>query len=419
MELSRILDHEWVPALGCTEPASIASAAAHAAAQADGPVRAVRLKCDARLYKNCYAVGIPNSGRRSGILWSIAIGACLPDASRGLECFDQIDDDVLQRAEELMRARVVTVEVESRWSDLRADCQVVRGGGVGRAVIANEHTNLVLLERDGVSVPLPPVEKAEAPMGEGLSELSVDDLVGIASRCSETDRRRLIEGAEQNLEIARHGLQLLSDPFRNLMGLDQQTRISRLVCAGVHARMSGEDKAVMSLAGSGNKGITATVPILLWGRETGFSDERIGRGLAISCLVTAATTPRLGRLSTVCGVSNAAGIGVAVALVDMQDGDAEARNRAVNNLVGNVAGMICDGAKIGCGLKAMTAVDAAFRAASLALAGIGIPSTDGIVGVDSAQSLEHLERIAGPGMKAMDDEILRIMQDKLREGEVR
>lgn len=178
--------------------------------------------------------------------------------------------------------------------------------------------------------------------------------------------------------------------------------------------MSGEGYVVMSLAGSGNKGITATVPILLWGRETGYTDERIGRALALSCLVTAATTPRLGRLSTVCGVSNAAGIGIAVALVDLQDGDAEARHRAVNNMVGNVAGMICDGAKIGCGMKAMTAVDAAFRSASLALAGVGIPASDGIVGADAAQSFDHLERIAGSGMQAMDDAILRIMQDKLR-----
>jgi L-cysteine desulfidase len=415
MDLCSILDREWLPALGCTEPASIASAAAHAAQLATGPVRAVHLVCDARLYKNCYAVGIPNSGRRSGILWALAIGASLPDASRGLECFAHITGEVLAAAEALLRANVVTVEVDSRCTELHADCRVVRGDGVGRAVVQREHTNLVQLERDGQPVALPPNAHAVAGLGHEVASLGLDTLVDIARSSTAADRARLIEGAERNLEIARRGLALLPEPFRSLIGLDQLTRISRLVCAGVYARMSGEDFVVMSLAGSGNKGITATVPILLWGRESGFSEARVGNALALSCLVTAATTPRLGRLSAVCGVSNAAGIGIAVALVELQDGDAKARDRAVNNLVGNVAGMICDGAKIGCGLKAMTAVDAAFRSASLALAGLGIPGSDGIVGADAAQSFDHLQRIAGPGMQAMDDEILRIMQEKLRQ----
>jgi L-cysteine desulfidase len=415
MELSQILDREWLPALGCTEPASIANAAAHAASLASGPVRAVHLICDPRLYKNCYAVGIPNSGKRAGILWALAIGACLPDAEQGLQCFAQITPAVLLQAEALLKARVVTVEVDSHCLELRADCRVVRGNGVGRAVIAREHTRLERLERDGIEVPVPqpPAAGEAAAFGVTLAKWSLERLVTLARGATAADQERLLAGAEVNLQVARHGLKLLPEPFRNLMGLDQQTRISRLVCAGVHARMSGEDLTVMSLAGSGNKGITATVPVLLWGRESGFAADRIGQALAISCLVTAATTPRLGRLSTVCGVSNAAGIGVAVALVELQDGDAGARDRAVNNLVGNVAGMICDGAKIGCGLKAMTAVDAAFRSASLALAGIGIPSSDGIVGCNAEQSFDNLQRIAGPGMQAMDEEILRIMQQKL------
>ncbi|MCE9634764.1 MAG: L-serine ammonia-lyase, iron-sulfur-dependent, subunit alpha [Planctomycetes bacterium] len=416
MQLSQILDREWVPALGCTEPASVACAAANASNLIDGAVVSVHLVCDVRLYKNCYAVGIPHSGKRSGILWTLAIGACLPDATAGLQCFAGITPDVLAAAGALIDARAVTVEVDTTKRELYADCRVVRTGGRSRAVIAGDHTNLARLERDGVPIDLPHAARSStnAPVGHELSRLTLEELVAIAADATPGDRARLIAGAERNLAIARHGLTLLPESFRTLIGLDQMTRISRLVCAGVYARMSGEDFVVMSLAGSGNKGITATVPILLWGRESGFSEERIARALAVSCLVTAATTPRLGRLSAVCGVSNAAGIGVAVALVDLQDGDAQARNRAVNNLVGNVAGMICDGAKIGCGLKAMTAVDAAFRSTSLALAGVGIPYSDGIVGADAGQSFDHLERIAGPGMQAMDDEILRIMQEKLR-----
>lgn len=415
MDLRSILDREWLPALGCTEPAAIACAAAHAARLAEGPVRAVHLVCDSRLYKNCYAVGLPHTGRRSGILWATALGALLPDASAGLQSFARVTPEMLAEAEGLLGRRAVTVDVDTRHKELFADCRVVRANGAGRAVIAQEHTRLVRLERDGVEVPVPAGSTAAGGPAPSLADRRLGELVALARTITPADRVRLLAGAERNLTIARHGLSLLPEPFRSLIGLDQLTRISRLVCAGVHARMSGEDFVVTSLAGSGNKGITASVPVLLWGRETGYDDDRIADALALSCLVTIATTPRLGRLSAVCGLSNAAGMGVAIALVAMQGGDEAAMHRAVNNLVGNVAGVICDGAKIGCGLKAMTAVDAAFRAASLALAGLGIPRSDGIVGGDAAESFAHLERIAGQGMQAMDDAILRIMQDKLRE----
>jgi len=130
--------------------------------------------------------------------------------------------------------------------------------------------------------------------------------------------------------------------------------------------------------------------------------------------MTSAATWHLGTLSAICGAANAAGIGVASALVLMEGGSAHQVGLAVSNMVGNVAGMICDGAKIGCALKTMTGVDAAFRAASLALAGIGIPPTDGIVGEDGEGSLVNLGRLAQQGMTDVDTEILRIMQGKLR-----
>ena len=156
------------------------------------------------------------------------------------------------------------------------------------------------------------------------------------------------------------------------------------------------------------------VPVSLWGRETGNPENRIEEALAFACLMTSATTWHLGTLSAICGAANAAGIGIASALVLLQGGDARQVGLAVSNMVGNVAGMICDGAKIGCAMKTMTGVDAAFRSATLALAGIGIPATDGIVGKDGESSLANLGRLAQHGMAGVDAEILRIMQDKLR-----
>ncbi|MEW5764546.1 MAG: L-serine ammonia-lyase, iron-sulfur-dependent, subunit alpha [Acidobacteriota bacterium] len=423
IQFSDYLAQEWKPALGCTEPAAIAYAASLAAAQGEGPVRAVHLRCDPRIYKNCYAVGIPNSEKKVGIRWALALGSLLPDPSAGLQVFRQIDEGALREAGRLLSENAVSVEVDPSRPELLVDCTVVRSEGMGRAVLERDHTRLTRLEKNGK--PCDPTrggpsapsreEAVRAPsLREALARLSFEELLQMARDIRASDRQSLREGAEMNLAIARHGLTLFPRPFMDLIGMDPLTRISRLVCAGVYARMCGEDFPVMSLAGSGNKGIVTAVPLTLWARETGADPSRAEEALALACLVTSATTFHLGTLSAACGCSNAAGVGLAVGLVSLQGGGPGDLSLAVNNVVGNVTGMICDGAKMGCALKTMTSVDAAFRAASLAMSGIGIPSTDGIVGRDGAQSLAHLGRIAGPGMAAMDAQILEIMQAKLR-----
>lgn len=416
MSLTDFLAQEWRPALGCTEPAAIAYAAANAAAVAGGAVKAVHLVCDPRNYKNCYAVGIPHSGRKTGILWAAAIGALLPDPGARLECFRQINDEILHGADQLIQAGAVTAQVDTGQRHLHLDCRVVREHGVGRALIEHTHTGLTRVERDGEAVPLPSADATDSDSvnwRERAATLAMKECIALAQSIQAADRDLLRQGGELNLRIANHGLSLFPKSFVSLIGLDQLTRISRLVCAGVYARMCGEDYLVMSLAGSGNKGITVSVPLVLWGRENGFAEDQVFEALALGALVTSSVTQRLGALSAVCGCSNAAGIGLAAGLVHLQGGGPEEIARAVNNMVGNVTGMICDGAKIGCGLKTMTAVDAAFRAASLAMAGIGIPYSDGIVGANESESLDNLERIASLGMHSMDEEILKIMQKKL------
>ena len=415
MRFSDYLSEEMRPALGCTEPASIGYAAARAASLAAGEVRSVEVVCDARIYKNCYAVGIPHSGHKVGIRWAAAIGAMLPDPGPGLECFRQIDPGMLDGARRLLEAGGVRVEVDPARAELFVDCRVERGADRVRAVIERDHTRLVRLERNGAPVDAGRPEDApgRASVREEVSRLGFPGLIGLARSISPEDRRKLREGMELNLAIARHGLTLFPRRFVDMAQADPLTRLSRLVCAGVYARMWGEDFVVMSLAGSGNKGIVCAVPLLLFGQENGLPPDRVEESLALAALVTSSTTHHLGTLSAVCGCSNAAGIGLAAGLVWLQGGGPEEISRATSNMVGNVTGMICDGAKIGCALKTMTAVDAAFRSASLALAGVGIPFSDGIVGADGMESLRNLGRIAARGMDSTDREILALMREKL------
>lgn len=416
MILSEFLEAEWRPALGCTEPAAIAYAAATAAAQAGGPIRRLALVCDPRIYKNCYAVGIPATERRSGILWALAIGALLPDPSCKLECFRLVTPHLVAEAQRLIDAGVLAVEVDRERMQLYVDVTVERESGSGRAVIELEHTRLVRIDRDGRTVfaAAAGFEDKTADARRYAASLSFADAVRVARTAGPSDRELLRRGANDNIAICEHGLSLMPPGFLSPLETDALTRIGRLVAAGVHARMSGEEMVVMSLAGSGNKGITASVPVALWGRHLGVPLERLEEALALSCLVTSGVTHQLGSLSAMCGAAIAGGIGVASAIVYLEGGGPEAMSGATTNIVGNLAGMICDGAKIGCGLKTMTGVDAAFRAASLALAGVTIPYTDGIVGRDGASSIGNLGRLAQRGMSRVDDEILDIMQSKLR-----
>lgn len=416
MRFGEFLASEWKPALGCTEPAAIAHATVLAASQARGPVQGVRLVCDARTYKNAYAVGIPNSGGRTGILWSLAIGAHLPDATLGLRAFEAVTPRILDQAQALLETGAVSVEVDPGPSELRIDCTVEREGRSDRAVLEREHTRLALLLSNGVVVG---GAGEEAGTGQGPSiraragALTIREMVDLAGSLSAEDRQSLRQGSAMNLAMAEHGLSLLAPGFMGVPLQDPMSVASRQVAAGVYARMSGAPVTVMSLAGSGNKGITVAVPLNLWGRQGGYPQEQIDEALALACLLTSATTHQLGTLSAVCGASNAAGIGIASAWTHLQGGTVEQIGYAIANMVGGVAGMICDGAKIGCAMKTMTGVDSAYRAASLALADMGIPATDGIVGADGDASLQNLGALARRGMARTDEEILRIMQGKL------
>jgi L-cysteine desulfidase len=419
MNLTEYLAAEWKPALGCTEPAAVAYAACLAAGQGQGAPRMIRLVLDARTYKNCHAVGIPNSGQRTGVLWAMALGALLPDSSLGLQIFEGVTPEALVRAARLVDSGAVHVEVDATRTELYIDCTVGCEGGVGRAVLEQDHTRLVRLESDGIPVALTQAASgAEGVDGvrERVGTMPLAELVALARTATEADRGRLREGMALNLAMAEHCVGHLPKGFVAAAGAEPWLRIPRLVSAGVLGRMSGEPLTVMSLAGSGNKGITVSVAMGLWGRHQGCPETRIEEALALACLLTTATTHRLGTLSAICGASNAAGIGIAVGLVHLGGGGLAQMDLAIHNMVGNLAGLICDGAKIGCAMKAMTGVEAAFRSATLALAGFGIPETDGIVGTDGAASLANLGRLAQLGMAGVDTEILDIMQAKLKRG---
>ena len=403
-----------MPTLGCTEPASIALAAAVAAGGLRGAIRRIDLTVDPKMYKNCYAVGIPHSGRRTGILWAAAIGAHLPDSPRSLLLFSHTTKDVLTKALELISKGKIRVQVDTTKENLFIDCLVHGDKDWGHCIIEDEHTNIVLVERNGTAMEKRSAShKTRRSIRQAVVGMELDEMLEMSRSISSDDRDKLRYGTGLNRRISEHGLSLFPEDFVKLTVDDEATRASALVCGGVYARMWGEELPVMSLAGSGNKGIVASVPLIVRGEMAGCEKEHVDEAQALACLVTSATTRHLGTLSAVCGCSNAAGIGLAAGLVMLEGGGKKEIELAIHNMVGNVTGMICDGAKIGCALKTMTSVDAALRASSLAMNGVGIPPSDGIVGATGGASLTNLGRIATRGMISTDAEILSIMQEKM------
>lgn len=416
MNIVQYLDQEWVPALGCTEPASIAYAGLMAAKGLSGEPKNIRLIVDPRIYKNCCAVGIPHSGHKTGIKWAAALGAFLKDTGARLECFREIDKNALTKASSLINSGKIDIRIDRKKERLFIDFAVSDGRDSGRCLIEGTHTNITLIEKNGKPVFKHKDKDAlesynTARKWAGL--LKIEEIIKIARGLNKKARAKIQNGLKLNLNISEHGLTLFPKLFVKMMRTDPLTRIAGLVCAGVYARMWGEDYPVMSVAGSGNKGITLTVPLVLIKDEWGLKDKAVEEAMALAMIFTSKTTYELGTLSAVCGCSNAAGIGLAAAFVYLKGGGKKEISLAINNMVGNVTGMICDGAKIGCALKTMTAVDAAFRASTLAMNGIGIPFEDGIVGRDGQSSLENMGKIARDGMLHTDEEILKIMEEKL------
>lgn len=416
MDILEYLEQEWIPTLGCTEPASIAYAGIIAAKQISGKTSSLTLTVDPKMYKNCHAVGIPHSGHKIGIKWAAGIGCFLRNTESKLECFREIDGEVLEKASELINSDKIKIRIDRTRDNLFIDFEVTDGKDTGRCIIQATHTNITRISRNGQTVFESEAgleARKEVSARRWAASLSAPEILEVAKDLGQEARTKVRNGSELNLKIAVHGLTLFPESFLRMTEADILTRVAGLVCAGVYARMWGEDYTVMSVAGSGNKGIVCSVPLTVLEEERNLDSKRVEEALALSMLFTSKTTEELGTLSAVCGCANAAGIGLACGLVYLQDGGDREISFAINNMVGNVTGMICDGAKIGCALKTMTSVDAAFRASALAMSGIGIPFSDGIVGHTGSESLANLGKIAKDGMTHTDAEILRIMEEKL------
>ena len=421
-----VLLRELVPATGCTEVGAVALAAAWAVRALEVPVDAVtsiEVEVDNNTYKNAIGVGIPGTGE-TGLGFAAAVGAVAATGERlGLQILENPGPATLERARRLLsagRVRIVRVK-ESKGILIRARARC--GGSKSSALIQGSHDHLVCVEKDGMIFPGAPVsDKDPSKLAEDVKKLCYGDLVEYARTVNLEELPVIRQALRMNMhfcEEARKGAssrkigQVVEKSANPESCREDLSAKAQFVTAiAVEARMKGLDLPVMACAGSGNQGLVATIPVAEVARTIGASEERLLRALVLSYLTTIYIKTFTGVLSPICGCGVAAAVGAGCGIVFLLGGDVSQIEAQINNMVGAMAGIICDGAKSGCAMKALMAVGLALDSSCLSMENIRIPSGDGIMGNEVLDTLRNLQKIIENGMPSMDAAIIEIMDRK-------
>lgn len=436
-----VLRMEVAPALGCTEPGAVALGAAAAAALLEGaPITSIEVWVDPNVYKNGIAVAIPDAPGVCGLDAASALGALGGDPSRKLQVLETVDEAAFDRAIALRDAGAVTVSLLANQPGpyVRTVIHALQNerAHTAESVIFGAHDTVISLVLDGVPV-APATATAAAPSASlgaleaWLQELTLAQLVALVDDLDDEDFAFLQEGVDLNLHLAKHGLRYGSGlgigsalermVDRGTVQRDMITAAKILASAAADARMDGVCLPAMSSAGSGNHGLTAILPIWAvkpYAPSHLATDRRVLEAIALSHIVTGFVKAYTGRLSALCGCSVAAGAGATAGIAYLLGGDLDGPERieaiagAIENLMGDLAGMICDGAKAGCALKLATAAGAAVQAALLSLEGVRIHPTNGIIDASPEGTMRNVGTLSTQGMLAADQTILAIMLAK-------
>jgi L-cysteine desulfidase len=423
-----ILRMEVAPALGCTEPAAVALATATAASLLpDRAIDSIELWLDPNIYKNGFAVSIPGTNGESGVDLSAALGAFGGDARLRLEVLQPITAEIVKTSKAFVSDDKVRVHVLKENGGIYIRAALRKGEHTAEVVIQDTHDHIVSLSLDGKpvedhrSVSTAARHRDHLNAFEGwLRQRSLQELIALLDELDDDDLAFIRQGVDQNMKLAEYGLTYgpglgvglaLERLVREgLLKKDMIMAARILTSAASDARMAGVNIPAMSSAGSGNHGLTAILPIWAVKGHVACDDACcVLRAIALSHVITAHVKAHTGRLSAVCGCSIAAGAGATGGITYLMGGNHRHIAGAIKNVVGDLAGVICDGAKAGCSLKLATAAGTAVQSALFSLHGLDIKSTDGIVAGSPEETMRNIGQLSTQGMIETDRTILDIM----------
>ncbi len=432
-EIIELIRKEVKPALGCTEPIAVALAVAKAmeimeekCGTADSGWRmnegySLKIEVSGNILKNGMGVGIPGTGM-VGLHIAAALGAVCGRSEYGLEVLHDLDGDSIARAKELVENKSVTVCLAETGHKLYVKASVLLSAEhCSSTVIQDNHDSIVETSFDGDV--LSSAYETEGCDGTDQKttldyKLTVREIFDFARTVEYEDIKFILESRTLNLALAQEGLKggyglqvgyaINNLENREVFGGDFLSYAMSLTAAASDARMAGCTLAAMSNSGSGNQGITVTMPVIAYSLRYGTDDEKLARALVLSHLIAIHIKGYLGKLSALCGCVIAS-TGSSCGLVYLRGGDYEQICAAIKNMIGNITGMVCDGAKVGCAMKVASGVSSALQSAVLAREGICISEHDGIIEKDIEKTIRNLGRIGSVGMQNTDNMILDIM----------
>ena len=410
---TRLVHYELRPAMGCTEPIAVAYACAKARALLGCLPERVELVVSGNIIKNVKSVVVPNTGGRKGLKTSVAVGVTAADESRELECLSQLTDNDRAAIDDYLGRDCIHIDVATSGRVFDLDVTVYAGANRARVRIADAHTNIVHLSRnEEVLLDKPLIDAADDP-DEGL--LTVEGIVDYADSVDLEDVREPLERQiAYNTAISNEGLEHTYGASIGRVLLqgygkeDVHIRAKARAAAGSDARMSGCELPVIIVSGSGNQGITATMPLVEYAETYGVEHDRLLRALIVADLLTVHQKTGIGRLSAFCGAVNAA-CGAAAGIAYLMGGGLKEVAHTLVNALAIVSGMVCDGAKASCAAKIVAALEGGLMGYEMYRNGFQFYSGDGLVKKGVENTIDNIARLGSKGMSETDREILRMM----------
>ena len=424
MDMNIVFDaikSEMKPSMGCTEPVAIGLAVSRTCELLRKPATGLDMIISSNIFKNAYSVQIPNAGT-NGIELSCALGHLLSKPGNTMEIFAEIHPEQVEEAKKLVDDGFVSVKVLPS-SEFYIECFATNAEEKAHTITEKAHDNMIFAEKNGeVAVDKREVCAAETNTSTfDVTKYTFADFYQWANSADVSDLAFIKKGNEMNLGIAEIGMKKkyamgIGTTLKNLadrgkISNDMITDIKQLTAAASDFRMSGGNGSVMTFLGSGNQGISTMVPMAVFAKHMNISEEKLLRGEFLGMLIIMYMKYHVGRLSPICGATLAAS-GAAAGMVYMMGGNLNQISGAVQNMMGGVAGMFCDGAKGGCSLKLAICVGEAVYSALFAMDDSIIQATDGIISEKVEETAKSLAKLSHEGLADVDMKVIEIMQSK-------
>lgn len=416
-----ILEKEMIPALGCTDPVGVAYAAAYAKKYTKGKLLSISGELSANIIKNAAAVCIPKTDGKCGISLAVALGAFGGKAEKGLEVLSEITEEDVKNAEEFIEKGLIDLTVSQNSKKLFIKVIVKTEQDEAIVTIEDSYTGITSVMVNQINIFTDSNKERVEETELSYNILSLESILNFAEEVP-LDKLEIIKKAvKMNMAIAEEGFSsnygvsvgksIKSFVNDGKMGEDFISTAMMWTAAATDARMAGCEIPVISNTGSGNQGLASTVPVISISKKMNVSFEKMIRAVTISSLVTIYIKDKLGALSAVCGAV-IAGTGTSCGVVYLLGGGKDKMLAAMQSTLGDITGMLCDGAKAGCALKVATCTNTGVMAALMAMDNNGIKGTDGIVGFSEEQTIANFIKVATEGMNKMDHVILDIILKK-------